>query len=85
MSGPGIAAGSAWNGAATNVDLHPTFLALAGLDATLVDGMSFLSQVAPGHTVDPAAGGAEVTGAAGAKGRMYCCPQAPYLHTVGSL
>ena len=55
MTGPGIAPGSTWNGASTNVDLHPTFLALAGLDATQVDGVSFLSQVAPGRTAADAA------------------------------
>ena len=50
--GPGIAPASSWDGAATNVDLHPTFLALAGLDATKVDGMSLVSQLAPMHMVD---------------------------------
>ena len=70
MTGPGIAAGSTWDGAATNVDLHPTFLALAGLDATRVDGMSFLSQVAPGYTIDHPAGvgGAGITNAAATDG-----------------
>ena len=51
MTGPGIAQGSTWDGPATNVDFFPTFLALAGLPATEVDGMSFASQVAPSFPV----------------------------------
>ena len=41
--GPGIAAGSTWSQPATQVDLAPTFLGIAGLDKTAVmDGKSLM-------------------------------------------
>lgn len=57
IMGPGIVAGSTFNFIGSNVDLAPTFLALAGIDAQTVsppmDGKSILAQlINTGHSDD---------------------------------
>ena len=51
--GPGIAAGSTWSQPATQVDLAPTFLGIAGLGKTAVmDGKSLLPLLVEGEAKD---------------------------------
>ena len=52
MRGPGITAGSVLTAPATPVDLAPTFLAIAGLEATQMDGRSILPLLISSDALD---------------------------------